>query len=111
MNIKEKVKLSLEKKIHPTLIKNNILPDKNLGIEIIKLRYDLIEPIVDGIILELKRQYKGDKKRGYKKLSSKLLDATNSILIFKKDLKEIIKICRPFIKAEKKYLKKEGEKK
>ena len=52
MNIKEKVKLSLEKKIHPTLIKNNILPDKNLGIEIIKLRYDLIEPIVDGIIID-----------------------------------------------------------
>jgi hypothetical protein len=87
-------------KIHPTFV-GDIRPDKKLGKNIMSLRYDLIIPIIDGMIKEIKRQEIGDKKRWRAKLSANLNKLGSSLKEVKKDLNKIIKICRPYIEKEK----------
>ena len=92
--------MKLKKKIHPTFV-GDIKPDKKLGKNIMALRYDLIMPVIGGMIEEIKRQEIGDKKSGRIKLSENLGKLGDSLIEVKKDVNNIVKICLPYIKKEK----------
>ena len=96
--------MKLKKKIHSVLVDNKN-PDKKLGKNIMALRYDLVIPVIDGMIKEIKRQEAGDKKRGRIKLSENLRKLAGSLFEVKKDMKDIAKICSSYIKKEKKIKK------
>ena len=87
-------------KIHPTLV-NLLLPDENLGKEIIALRYDLIIPIIDGMIKESERQETGDRGRGRIKLANELNELTQNLKDTRVTVENLVKICKPYIEREK----------
>ena len=93
-----------EKKIHPTLVQG-IVPTKELGRDIVALRYDLLLPIVDGMIEEFLRQERGDMNRGRVKLAKELGEAARAMSVVKVHVEKSISICTLYIEKEKRDTK------
>ncbi len=89
-----------EKKIHPTLVQG-LVPTKELGRDIIKLRYDLLLPIVEGMVEEFLRQERGDMGRGRIKLAQELGEAARAMSLVQVHVEKSISICAPYIEKEK----------
>lgn len=92
--------LTMEDKIHPTKVLN-LNPSKELGKEIIALRYNLIIPILEGMLEETKRQENGDRSRGRIKLANELEKLYQTISQVKSSTENLITICKPYIEKEK----------
>lgn len=93
-----------EKKIHPTLVQG-IVPTKELGRDIVALRYDLLLPVVEGMIEEFLRQERGDMNRGRIKLAKELGEAARAMSVVRVHVEKNISICTPYIEKEKRDTK------
>jgi hypothetical protein len=87
-------------KIHPTQVQG-LTPTKELGRDIVALRYDLALPVIEGMIEEFLRQERGDMNRGRIKLAKELGEAARLMSIVKAHIEKIISICAPYIEKEK----------
>ena len=87
-------------KIHPVTAEG-IAPSKELGRALTALRYDLLLPVLEGMIEEAYRERDGDEKRGRVKLSKELDSYAVSLAQAKSHLEKMVAICRPYIEREK----------
>lgn len=87
-------------KIHPVTAEG-IVPSKELGRALTALRYDLLLPVIEGMIEEALRERDGDEKRGRVKLSKELDSYATSLLQAKNHLEKMVVICGPYIDREK----------
>ena len=85
-------------KLHPTSISSK--SGELLGVEIMRLRYDEVLRIIQGMKEEVERQYVGDGKRGYHKLSRELNELYWTIAKVEMHIQTVCDICRPYLQAE-----------
>jgi hypothetical protein len=88
-------------KKHPTML-TTMEPSVDMGRQIMGLRYDLILPILTGMLQECNRQCTNDALSGRTKLAfelEKMSDAIDSLIT---DASAVVRRCRPYIDEEKK---------
>ena len=79
-------------------------PTEELGRAIMALRYDLLGPVLTGMLQEANRQKTNDEAAGHVKLAFRLNDLSAGIENALEGCHEVMRICRPHIEAEKAYL-------
>ena len=88
-------------KLHPVELPGRALEsNRALGGAIGRLRYDQQPIILEALAKELKRQAKGDEKRGRIKLAALLTKALAETQALRQTFLEMQKLCRPFMKRE-----------
>jgi hypothetical protein len=90
--------------LHPTTLRTNI-PTRELGGQIVGLRYDLLLEVVMGMVDEFNRQAFHDLELDRKKLSNLLMMARKHMVEVETVLNEICRICEPYIAEEKSFEK------
>lgn len=86
-------------KKHPTVV--TATSGSALGRQIMELRYDELLKVVSGMKREARRQSKNDHDAGKIKLASALNYLLLNLVAVEGAVTEIVKICEPYIEAEK----------
>lgn len=94
--------MNAPEKIHPTVVAA-MLPDEELGRQIVALRYDLTLEVLRGMVAEAKRQHDGDLARGRVKLAAELANVHAALEQAMDSMVNVVQICRPHIEAEKAF--------
>lgn len=87
-------------KLHPTTVLG-LEPTEELGQAIMALRYDLIEPVLEGMLKEARRQRDADEAADRVKLAYRLDYVAGGIENTITALSEVQAICKDAIDAEK----------
>jgi hypothetical protein len=90
-------------KTHPTAL-NEITSYEDLGRQIVGLRYDLLERVLQGMLEEARRQEQSDEKAKRVILSLKLGQMADGIECALEGAQNVAHVCRTHIEAEKSYL-------
>jgi hypothetical protein len=90
-------------KTHPTAI-NDVTSFEDLGRQIGRLRYDLMQKVLVGMLQEIRTQQVNDETEGKVKLAYRLNELGDGLENANTAADEVIRICKPHIDAEKAYL-------
>ncbi len=89
--------------LHPTTVMG-VQPTEELGRAIMALRYDLLAPVLKGMLMEARRQSAADEQLGREKLSYRLHRLGDSLENADTELDHILGYCAEYIKAEKDHM-------
>lgn len=86
-------------KIHPTEVHTKI-GGRELGRQIMRMRYDVVRDVVDGMRREAYAQGNGDHMRGREKIAAEIRSLVEILYEAEKSLEKIETICKPYIDRE-----------
>lgn len=85
---------------HPTEI-TTLVPSKEMGRQLMALRYDLLLPVLHGMLQECNRQHTGDMEKERYVLAGRLEALGSSLDDCIDKLSSIVRVCRLYIEEEK----------
>lgn len=90
----------MSEKLHPTRI-TTLEPSEQLGRELLKLRYDLLLPVLEGMIKEANEQGNDDVGRVRLRLGRSLYAFRDALTQSKGVMSLIVEDLKPYIEEEK----------
>lgn len=87
-------------KFHPTTV-TAVQGSKELGQQVMAMRYDLVYETLQGMVTELERQINGDERRGRLKLAAKLRNLQTHILQAEAAARDLVACVEPWLREEK----------
>jgi hypothetical protein len=74
---------------------------ERLGADIMRMRYDKMVLVLQGIMAEAERQQLGDDKRGRPKLAASLRRLRDAMRVAVEEAQQVSNLCAPFNSKEK----------